>query len=51
MKNVNSIDWVDNDSISHDLYLYIGSMMQLFESDMSKSFLNKQILKPYSDST
>jgi hypothetical protein len=32
-------------------YTYIGSRMQLFESDTTESFLNKQNLKPYSDST
>jgi hypothetical protein len=30
-------------------YVYIGSRMQLFGSDMTKSFLNKRNLKPYSD--
>jgi hypothetical protein len=31
-------------------YVYIGSRMQLFELDMTKSFLNNQNLKPYPDS-
>jgi hypothetical protein len=30
-------------------YTYIGSRMYLFESDMTKYFLNKLNLKPYSN--
>jgi hypothetical protein len=50
MKSVNSIDCVDVDLQSAMSYVYIGSMTQLFGSDTTKSFLNKQNLKPYSDS-
>jgi hypothetical protein len=51
MKSSNSIDCVDDRLQSTMSYVYIGSKTQLFESDMTKSFLNNQNLKPYSDST
>jgi hypothetical protein len=40
-KSSNSIDLVGVDLQLAVTYVYIGSMMQLFESDMTKSFLNK----------
>jgi hypothetical protein len=49
MKNRISIDCVDDDLQSDITYVYISSRTQLFRSDMTKSFLNKQNLKPYSD--
>jgi hypothetical protein len=51
MKSSNSIDCVGDDLLSAMTYVYIGSKMQLFELDMTKSFLYKQNFKPYSDST
>jgi hypothetical protein len=41
MKCVNSIDCVDDRLQSDVTYVYIGSRTQLFESDATKSFLNK----------
>jgi hypothetical protein len=41
MKSRNSIDCVDDDLQSVMTYVYIGSRTQLFELDMTKSFLNK----------
>jgi hypothetical protein len=32
-------------------YIYIGSRTRLFRTDMTKSFLNEQNFKPYSDCT
>jgi hypothetical protein len=51
MKIIDSIDLVGDDLQSAVTYVYIGSRTQLFESDTTKSFLNKQNFKPYSDST
>jgi hypothetical protein len=51
MKSVNSIDLVGDDLQLVVTYVYIGSRTQLFDSYMIKSFLNKQNLKSYSDST
>jgi hypothetical protein len=51
MKIVNSIDLVGDVLQSSMTYVYIGSRTQIFESDMTKSFLNKQNFKPYLDST
>jgi hypothetical protein len=51
MKNISSIDCVAIGLQSVMGYTYIGSRAQLFESDTTKSFLNKLNLKPYSDST
>jgi hypothetical protein len=51
MKSVNSIDLVGDDLQSAMTFIYIGSRTQLFDSYTTKSFLNKQNLKPYSDST
>jgi hypothetical protein len=50
MKNINLIDCVGFGLQSVMTYIYIGRMMQLFESDTTKSFLNKLNLKSYSDS-
>jgi hypothetical protein len=50
MKSINSIDCVGVRLQSFMTYTYIGSRTKLFESDMTKSFLNKLNLKPYSDS-
>jgi hypothetical protein len=41
MKSSNLIDCVEDSLQSVMTHLYIGSRMQLFESDMTKSFLNK----------
>jgi hypothetical protein len=41
MKIVKSIDFVGDVLQSAVTYVYIGSRTQLFESDTSKSFLNK----------
>jgi hypothetical protein len=41
MKIVKSIDLVGDVLQSVVTYVYIGSRTQLFESDTSKSFLNK----------
>jgi hypothetical protein len=51
VKSSNSIDLVDDDLQSTVTYVYIGSMTQHFDSYTTKSFLNKQNLKSYSDST
>jgi hypothetical protein len=51
MKSSNSIDLIDDRLQSVVTYVYIGSRTQLFESDMTKSFINKQNFKPYLDST
>jgi hypothetical protein len=50
MKIINLIDYVGVGLQSAMTYTYIGSRTKLFESDMTKSFLNKLNLKPYSDS-
>jgi hypothetical protein len=50
MKSRNLIDCIDVGLQSAMTYVYICSRIRLFESDTTKSFLNKQILKPYSDS-
>jgi hypothetical protein len=50
MKNRILIDCVDDDLQSAMTYVYISSRTQLFGSDTTKSFLNKQNLKPYLDS-
>jgi hypothetical protein len=42
---------VGDDLQSAVTYVYIGSRTQLFESDTTKSFLNKQNFKPYLDTT
>jgi hypothetical protein len=41
MKSVNSIDLVGDDLQSSVTYVYIGSRTHLFDSYMTKSFLNK----------
>jgi hypothetical protein len=41
MKSRNLMDCVDDSLQSAVSYVYIGSMTQLFQSDMTKSFLNK----------
>jgi hypothetical protein len=51
MKSINSIDLVGDDLQWIMTYVYIGSRTQLFDLYTTKSFLNKQNLKPYSDST
>jgi hypothetical protein len=51
LKIVNLIDFVGDVLQSIVTYVYIGSRMQLLESDRTKSFLNKRNFKPYSDST
>jgi hypothetical protein len=48
MKIINLIDCVDVRLQSVMTYTYIVSGTHLFESDMTKSFLNKLNLKPYS---
>jgi hypothetical protein len=50
MKNLSLIDCVGVRLQSAVTYTYIGSMMYLIESDMTKYFLNKLNLKYYSDS-
>jgi hypothetical protein len=50
MKSINLIDCVGVRLQSTVIYTYIGSRTYLFGSDMTKSFLNKLNLKPYSDS-
>jgi hypothetical protein len=51
IKNDCLIDLVGDVLQSAMTYVYIGSRAQLFESDMTKCFLNKQNFKPYLDST
>jgi hypothetical protein len=50
VKNINSIDCVDIRLQSVVTYNYIVSRTQLFESDTTKSFLNKLNLKLYLNS-
>jgi hypothetical protein len=50
MKIIYSIECVGVGLQSAMNYTYIGSRTQLFESDTTKSFLNKLNFKPYSDS-
>jgi hypothetical protein len=50
MKIKDSIDCVGIRLQSAVTYTYIGSRTYLFESDKTKSFLNKLNLKSYSDS-
>jgi hypothetical protein len=50
MKSINSIDCVGIRLQLDVTYTYIGSTTYLFESDTTKSFLNKLNLKHYSDS-
>jgi hypothetical protein len=50
MKNISLIDCVGVRLQSAMTYTYIGSRTLLFESNMTKSFLNKLNLKHYSDS-
>jgi hypothetical protein len=50
MKSRILIDCVDDGLQSAITYIYIGSMTYLFESDMTKYFLNKQNLNSYLDS-
>jgi hypothetical protein len=47
MKSRNLIDGVDDSLQLAMTNAYIGSRTQLLASDMTKSFLNKQNLKPY----
>jgi hypothetical protein len=50
MKIINLIDCLGVRLRSAMTYVYIGSRTKLFELDTTKFFLNKQNLKPYSDS-
>jgi hypothetical protein len=50
-KGINLIDYIGDKLQSAVTYVYIASSTQLFESDMTISFLNKRNFKPYSDSS
>jgi hypothetical protein len=50
VKIINLVDCVGVGLQSTVPYTYICSRTELFKLDMTKSFINKQNLKPYSDS-